>query len=441
MVYGVLAVVLIGGVALVASGVRGRRVDDRPVCRGCGFDLSGIAWDGSRCPECGRSLTARAVRIGHRRRRGWRIAIGSLVVLIVVGAGGTMAWSSATRFDWNTVKPAWLLVRESRGVGATGLVALDEILRRIERGEIDEGAVARAVEVVLERQADDGGAWDRAWGDFVEEAHGLGAVSEGHWARYASQAISIETAYRERVHAELGLPFRMVMQMRCGSRGPRTNALVQVGPLEGVAANETVSVNRTGLGGDGWTHTWTHVLELDGAEAGTLEVRLPVRVEIFDLASRGGASLGVFERVHELEIEVVDRSEAVVTLMAPTQLAIEPTDATRDLVSGLTDVSLSRGSGAGDYVVVRLTKPGGIAMAARVILQRGDVEIDLGSLCATVASDGARGVFSVTDKKHALAEFGLYDVILRPDPDAAHGVVGVDEIWGEEIVIWDVMLR
>ncbi len=51
----------------LAIAVRGRRVDDHPICRKCGFDLIGKPESSAVCSECGTDLTGvRAVRVGRR---------------------------------------------------------------------------------------------------------------------------------------------------------------------------------------------------------------------------------------------------------------------------------------------------------------------------------------------------------------------------------------
>ncbi len=78
------AVGLIAGGALVAVGLRGRRVGDHPHCRRCGFDLHGLPVGFGRCPECGATvetaggLIGSATQIGRRERRRraeWRISL------------------------------------------------------------------------------------------------------------------------------------------------------------------------------------------------------------------------------------------------------------------------------------------------------------------------------------------------------------------------------
>src|SRR5215218_3121633 len=77
------ALAMTAGIVLILFGTRGRRVDDHPLCRRCGFDLTGRPQTSDRCPECGADLSAhRAIRIGRRTRRPWSIALGIVFVLL-----------------------------------------------------------------------------------------------------------------------------------------------------------------------------------------------------------------------------------------------------------------------------------------------------------------------------------------------------------------------
>jgi predicted amidophosphoribosyltransferase len=58
------------GLLLLRLGLAGRILDDHPICRQCGFDLTGKPKGSSRCAECGADLqNGHAVRIGHHQRR------------------------------------------------------------------------------------------------------------------------------------------------------------------------------------------------------------------------------------------------------------------------------------------------------------------------------------------------------------------------------------
>lgn len=49
------AIWFLAALALLIRGWRGKRIDDHPLCRACGFDLSGNS-DAKSCPECGAAL-------------------------------------------------------------------------------------------------------------------------------------------------------------------------------------------------------------------------------------------------------------------------------------------------------------------------------------------------------------------------------------------------
>jgi hypothetical protein len=63
------------GLILLILGLRGRRVDDHPICRKCGFDLFGKPEGSTICSECSADLTyphaipRPAVRRGDALRR------------------------------------------------------------------------------------------------------------------------------------------------------------------------------------------------------------------------------------------------------------------------------------------------------------------------------------------------------------------------------------
>jgi tRNA(Ile2) C34 agmatinyltransferase TiaS len=47
---------IVVGISALVRGLRGRRIDDHPLCRRCGFDLTGKPETSTRCPECGSDL-------------------------------------------------------------------------------------------------------------------------------------------------------------------------------------------------------------------------------------------------------------------------------------------------------------------------------------------------------------------------------------------------
>src|SRR5688572_28395089 len=116
---------VIGG-SLAWLGWRGRRDDDHPICRRCGIDLVRLPEGTKTCSECGADLTAaRAIRIGHYRRRGgllWSGAALCALTLAIVGGG---VWATLAGLDLNPYKPLWMLRGDARSMsGAVSNAAL-----------------------------------------------------------------------------------------------------------------------------------------------------------------------------------------------------------------------------------------------------------------------------------------------------------------------------
>src|SRR5436305_14870296 len=106
---------LLSGIVLLYLAMRGRRIDDHPVCRRCRFDLIGLPPGGNKCSECGADLKRRrAIRIGNRQRRwGWVL----LGMLLILGNGIWLSIQSRriiAENDFTPYKPVWLLLSEAR---------------------------------------------------------------------------------------------------------------------------------------------------------------------------------------------------------------------------------------------------------------------------------------------------------------------------------------
>jgi len=190
----ICSIVFVAGLVGLAAGVRGRRVDDHPRCRRCGYDLSGTPALPAACPECGRAIAdggRRAVRIGNRRRRRGLIVAGGATALLALIIGGTWAVQESRGFDWNTIKPVWWLRAEINSAEAdTADAARTELLARVERGELSEGKQASLIDPVLDLLADPDGHWHEEWGAFFERAWQRGIASKEQLTRYLDTAVA-----------------------------------------------------------------------------------------------------------------------------------------------------------------------------------------------------------------------------------------------------------
>ena len=201
---GLIAVGLVG----IVLGLRGRRVDDHPVCRKCRFDLAGISPGAEACPECGRAL--KKVRTGNRvRRRGLLLASLLVLTLGVVGAGAIGA-SLFAGPALNPHKPLWMLEMELRGTRVQRADdALSEILRRIDAGAIAPADAGRVVDRLLDLHARDASGDPVRWSSAIETLDGMGLVSTAQRARYFEQALRWRVRVRKTLQAGHALPLSL----------------------------------------------------------------------------------------------------------------------------------------------------------------------------------------------------------------------------------------
>src|SRR2546421_8645663 len=102
----VLILLLGGGLAVYA--LRGRQIDNHPICRKCGFDLFGLG-ESTRCPECGTELSAAGIRLGHRAVRRGALAGGIVVLTPAAVVLAALSVAAARHVDPNRYKPVWWL--------------------------------------------------------------------------------------------------------------------------------------------------------------------------------------------------------------------------------------------------------------------------------------------------------------------------------------------
>ena len=196
-------------VGLLAVGLRGRRTDDHPVCRRCGYDLTGGPAD--RCPECGGDLSRRrAVRVGHRRRRPTLIA----AALALSGVGvATHGWPAVER------RPSWLLVWQTHLPGDAQRAALFTLSRRMAAATptdaVVDGLVDRGLAVQAASRSDDR-AWNGTWGSLIESARKAGRVDPARWATYLRQASLVHLRVRPTVRPGDPLPVVIEQETRTG---------------------------------------------------------------------------------------------------------------------------------------------------------------------------------------------------------------------------------
>lgn len=195
---GVLSpVLLLAGLVVWLVGRHGKRVDNHPICRRCGFDLIGVDGVGKAgtttvCPECGVTAEPRRIRIGNRARRPGMMHAGVLLAVLGVAGVGLLGAAVMRGASWHNFMPAWMLLYQAGRAETPGeSVALVALTERIAKGEDRGWAVRQAVGRALELQSDPEYQWVREWGDLVEAAWHRGLVEEDEYQGFIQRGVQV----------------------------------------------------------------------------------------------------------------------------------------------------------------------------------------------------------------------------------------------------------
>jgi len=183
------SIIALCSLAMLAVAMRGRRIDDHPLCRKCGYDLTGRTAEDIKCSECGTDLQRRnAIRIGHHVRRRGLAAIASLGLLISTSTIGTIEYFQYRNVNWMEHAPVWVLRYELKSAGPKQLAALAELQARLNLHHLSQPQVNAIADKCLSVQADQSAPWVAAWGDFLETARTAQLLDDSRWSSYATQA-------------------------------------------------------------------------------------------------------------------------------------------------------------------------------------------------------------------------------------------------------------
>ena len=436
----------IGGLLLLIRGMIGRRIDDHPLCRSCGFDLTGRAEGSTRCPECGRDVTvAGAIRIGHRQRRGGIIAAGAAAILLCLLVAAPVIIASATSFDPQPYKPMWMLQREARsGNVPTRDAALLELERRYKDGKLSTGDVASLVSLALDVQADSSKTWNPRWGNIVELGRRKQNVSDEQWARYARQAVPFRLLVRSKVRR--GDPLTVGLQMinaRVGDN-PRFTAAYDARDLR-FAINDLELPHPQGRG----TSMGSSGLHHGGGSTSFPQFDL---TPLLDRLSDGKHTVRYRSKLYVREGQDDTRAVAVVDIDETAEVDIRPrsepaigmtTDpALRDAMEQtLTINAVSVGdyqNNAGQLTISIGGVPAGLGHTVWVCA--GGREWKVGQV-ACPAGKNNFGFGLNGDLTGLPPDVAAVEVRLRPAPDVAAQSIDTYDIWGNEIVLKNVPVR
>lgn len=197
----------LSGLVLLIVGMRGRRVDDHPICPSCRFDLAGSRADiTGLCPECGGD--ARRPLPGKRVRKHRALLSGIGLMVLPIGVLATTGYIAISGTDPMRVAPLFYL--EYRAFGNfprptphRHLDAVQEILRRGSSGGLSQKTVDRLVSDILAAQdalkAHDVIDFDQWWsyGTLAQGLAGAQLLSEAQFDQLGRNGIHTVVIARE----------------------------------------------------------------------------------------------------------------------------------------------------------------------------------------------------------------------------------------------------
>jgi hypothetical protein len=433
----VLILAVIAGLVLLLVGLRGRVIDDHPLCRRCGFDLTGKPQDSDRCAECGTDVTTpQAVRIGHRQRRsrplwaGVALLVPACLVLVVsavavIGQVDLMPW-----------KPAWLLQWDAEGGDSrTSDRAYAELTRRLKAGSLSKDRIQSLVADAMRRQVDPALAWSNARGDFVADAYVAGQITNELWVRYVRQGIKLELQARPTVRVGDPIPTGIAVRaLRIG----RAAASIDFKGTELSAPGATTRPwawtdggADFGSGGGGWHATSP---DLGGAATASLPPGpYPIvgSLRISVLNSKGGQPVGQYD---------VDVSALVMLASNDETIEYFTTDESqRRAVEAAVEIPEITALSSGGVDVRMSFRSPPIRLTGRVFLRTPDGrQISLNSWIDVPERQGRTGYGFGARVKDDLQGAATVDFIFHPDLDMVKRSVNPAVRWGDDIVIRNV---
>jgi hypothetical protein len=434
-------------IVALAFALRGRRVDDHPVCRKCGFDLFGKPDSSSVCSECGADLGRRqAVRVGRRERRGKLAAVAAPPLVVCLTWLSLLGWGTARGLDWNQRKPVWWLIREARGANvATRDAAFVELTSRFKAGRLDPLDVGVITDAALDVQGNPDRIWTVAASDVIDAVRDAKQMPPARWQRYVRQAAPPQLKVRPNLCRGDPLVLAVYLPPPRVSRGHPLDVELDWMRLRVGGVNVVQYGNRVGRqirSGQGGGEV-ASVLPVDAAVArlpdGPQVVSATVHWTVSEPKASGAALV-------DEEVEL----SAPLTILppaAPRAVKLNTDPALRERVEKSLTVSRlgvgpgparasSRGEGSQLFLHVRAANPP-VGMSFRAILRSGHREWEIGLLRFPPGDTTGR----VTAADFTLLEdfdAARVDLVLKPSAEAATETAGLMEIWGGEVVIKNV---
>lgn len=469
-----LGAMLLGALLLIL-GLRGKRLNDHPTCRDCGFDLENIYPASITCPECGSGLRRpKAVRAGQRRRRPIFIAIALFLLITPLLPIGAVAFAAITGSDVNKYKPLGLLLWEARHTDAKNSKAIaTQLYDRMLTGKLTADQEDRITNLALDRQENPDIPWDDAWGDLIERAKLDSRLSEDQQQRFLRNILIPHLKPRRRIAPGDPIPIAIDPETRTGG-SLQAFATAWLGPvtLDGKPLQRSYPRTRGEEYMWGMMTSGIPVLQIYamGAKARNWYTNMeptvvcftpppdrapgPATIHVELLAQAVNYNAGSFtyqnQRPRSDDPKVRKWTLDVPVEFAPADAAVESVPASDELAGKLakalhpTQVMLQP-AGAGDYLSMTFSVEDlPVPVAFDVTCRVGEREYSVGSFTSGTASPtetmysyGQKGSRSISHEMRGL-KGDTIDVILKPRPELAARTTDLTRVYAGEVVIKDI---
>ncbi|MGH7242711.1 MAG: hypothetical protein ACREJD_04780 [Phycisphaerales bacterium] len=431
------AIGLIGLVALIAA-IRGTLVSGSTLCRACGFDLAGLG-SASACPECGASLSDPRARTQKRIRSRGLFSLGIVLTSIPLFIGVAAGTLAATKFNFDSIKPVWLLQAEAlQGAPARSGAALAELNKRIRANSLTDGqleSLARAAAVL--RRRTNSSAWSQGWSEILESARSAGKVSDVEWVDYVRYTIVPLDRHRRKMRQGTEVPFGLIVAgPQLGvSPGSGAQARVRYGLVDVRFDGKEFFLSdqlgsTTTLTGAGSSGTATSIKV--EAPPGKAKLILTWRFEVLDPNTEN--VLGTWDLDFTDDVEFLGENANIIEVREDVSLAAKVRQSLQ--ISPFQN----RSGGYTQCMIDASNPPANIAFDVFGRVRSGSnlgALIPIGKISFLMGSNSSYGIGFESKELNA----DSIDVVLKPSVTAAEQNIEMDWMWtGPDIIFEDIKI-
>jgi hypothetical protein len=416
----------LGGLLLLALGLRRRPRGSIPHCRRCDYNLTGLS--GQHCPECGADLwRPRGIVQGARRRSPASIVFG----LILLIPGMLVSLVHLSEFDWYPYNPTIVVIADLNSTAAPR--AWSELKTRLKANKLSDAQKSRLADACLNQHGKPTpAAFANEMLDLLGERLLKNRLTAAQQQRFCQQMLTLELLVRPKVALGDSIPFRVLRHPRAPS-----------GVCDRVSCR-SIQIDDGRLHPNGTVHAFN--TRNDGG------MPMTFRADVHPGKHRLHAAIHVEIFVGTLPVKDMDGVPRLYGADVPLQAEFEvlPADAPgyiRHIVAPERKKELLRCIRPFQVVqsewlpgvlnmFISASRPP-VPVAFEVLVRTADGEHSLGTMaCAAGIAGGNR-----TLSNEKLPPLSKCDVILRSSEKVARETLDLFEMWDGELIYKDVPVK